>query len=532
MVFPKLHWGQFPKELLVEIFNYLPAKDLLSCMSVNNFWNYVGREERLWKKLFHNEFFWFYSTPKIYDSFREEFLYFKRDMPRKVIFSVEHQGYSWQVPVFSNNGKFLIVSGKPASFSVYTTDDFELIDERCLNYSLGWLSIDSMYFSPDDSKVLISGTREGDPGEVAVFSVDDATKRVHFLCRVLSFPKTLGSWFDNDHILVGEYYEFCFQSPIASSISQIYLCSLPKHKHDISNFYPFLRFLNQKCMVLNPLVTSTVSSRFRRVVQIGQQAKQEGKTLAEKLQELDLHTDGDSGSTIKELREVLDQEQQCFRCYLKHTLTKEEYGGSTECNCLCHQAYHKMLIYVTGEFRERICFKLLDHELVNDALTLKRFKLPESSPKTDEQPEDRWEYIMSRVDQPDHHIDFGGCVVHIWLSPDQKQLFVILKTVAGDGDIDANGICNEVRVIDLDKMIVDPIGCRGTLKPLGSGHVSCGSRLAVSYAENDINIWSTHHLGLPVSKLHVDLPISSVAVHPSGNYLAVTCGCELRIYDK
>lgn len=98
----------------------------------------------------------------------------------------------------------------------------EFLHERCLSKSLGWTKSTDAVFSPDSLKLLVSGEKADGHGEIAVFTIDgriealmkteiflEHSLEVHFLTRILSSPCDFrGTWFDNAHILSGEYKHF------------------------------------------------------------------------------------------------------------------------------------------------------------------------------------------------------------------------------------------------------------------------------------------------------------------------------------
>ncbi|KHJ86817.1 hypothetical protein OESDEN_13422, partial [Oesophagostomum dentatum] len=95
--------------------------------------------------------------------------------------------------------------------------------------------------------------------------------------------------------------------------------SVPKDRKDALTgvLCPLLRFLNREGKLRFPLISNYVSSRFRRVLQLTQEADMEHKTLEQKLAELELCAS--TADDLSELRRVLDAQQQCFDCYLKHS---------------------------------------------------------------------------------------------------------------------------------------------------------------------------------------------------------------------
>lgn len=44
------------------------------------------------------------------------------------------------------------------------------------------------------------------------------------------------------------------------------------------------------------------------------------------------------------------------------------------CHCICHENTLKLFIYVCGSLSDRLAFKLIDQQLINDVLCMKRFK--------------------------------------------------------------------------------------------------------------------------------------------------------------
>uniref|UniRef100_A0A1I7XG70 F-box domain-containing protein n=1 Tax=Heterorhabditis bacteriophora TaxID=37862 RepID=A0A1I7XG70_HETBA len=531
-------WENIPYELLVQIFGYLPREDLISCARVCPLWNDVMRDDCLWKPHFEREFLWWNVKPKVRHTYLDEFLFFKQHTPQRTSLVVDDFGYKLHYCVFSPHGKYIAVLGEGANFCVYQWDPFEFLHERCLAETLSWIKADTAQFSPDENKLMISGVRIDGSGEIVVFSICPISLEVHFVSRTPSNPPEFSAcWFDNNHIIVGGLYIFDTSwSPLASSVSHLWLSSIPTHKHDTSNalLCPFLRFLNKGGMVKCPLIANVASPRFRRVVQMTEQAQQEGKTLTDKLNELFMSADIPIEGGVKELKQILDMEQQCFRCYLKHKSRKDDSEKNTipPCECICHLVNHNLLIYISGEFSERICFKLIPDELISEALSMKRF-LNNTDSQGDE---DDWSFVMRRVDHPDYHIDFGGCIDHISLSNDHnkiilyRQLFLSLETVEHN---DRNVIrIHKVCSIDLEKMIVEPFPISGSMKPTGRSFVTSNQNFVASFSSREVFLWSRHHRGQTVRRLLLPDVISCIALHPWDSSILTVSDMQLRIFRK
>ncbi|EYC23644.1 hypothetical protein Y032_0015g2759 [Ancylostoma ceylanicum] len=311
-------------------------------------------------------------------------------------------------------------------------------------------------------------------------------------------------------------------SAIASSISQLWLMSVPKDRKGALTgvLCPLLRFLNRDGKLRFPLISNYVSSRFRRVLQLTQEADMENKTLEEKLAELELCAN--SANDLSELRRVLDAQQQCFECYLKHKNGVEHPGTAADCNCICHEILLKMLIFVDGENTGRVCFKLIDHNLFNEALAMKRFEKPEQEGEED----DGWNFVLRRVDTPDHYIEVDGVITNIAISVDKKQLFVSYETRAF-----ATSTKYSVYCVDLEKMVLDKFPFSGAMLSNEQAFLCSNEFLLASAVGEEVHIWARRHGGNAVQRLAVDTRIVDLSLHPTNNTLITASQNYLAVWS-
>ncbi|CAB3400807.1 unnamed protein product [Caenorhabditis bovis] len=422
----------------------------------------------------------------ICDTYYKEFIYFKDNIPKSLVFIVDDFDYETLICEYSPDGKYFIIIGEEAHFCLYRSDPLDFLHERTVQNTLGWTKIRSISFSPSGSMFMLNGIKHNGNGEVSVFSINDETSEVHFVSRVESNPSDFQAcWFDDKHILIGELHNFTFHSPLGSSITQIWLCSVERISSE-SILVPLVRFLNKSGHIVNPIVSNCVSPRFRRIIQMSELAKAEGKTLKEKVEELAYDADLDEGN-IQGLKRILDQEQECYHCYLKHVLSDSEYGSSR---------------------------------------TLKRFEKHEEQQQANDV-----DSIMSQFDYQDYHIDFGGQIDSLRMSADSKMLYVSVEMIDRNHDNEEIGIVHEIKSVDLEKMIFDPIGLRGKMKPMQRHYVSANCTLIASFTTTKTLLWSKGHRGPYILKTEIDGEVSCVALHPSQNTMIVTTGRKTLIYS-
>ncbi|RCN41321.1 F-box domain protein [Ancylostoma caninum] len=153
---PDLSWDNIPYELLLNVYRELSYRDLVSCGAVSVHWRHVMRDKILWKRHLKGVYAWWNWEPLVTTSYYDEFMFFKRNIPKFLKEVVNDYDYDLRHCIFSPFGAFFLVCGKGAHFCVYRSDPLEFLHERCLKDSLSWQEITTAQFSPDDSKVQLS----------------------------------------------------------------------------------------------------------------------------------------------------------------------------------------------------------------------------------------------------------------------------------------------------------------------------------------------------------------------------------------
>ncbi|CAD6187304.1 unnamed protein product [Caenorhabditis auriculariae] len=356
---------------------------------------------------------------------------------------------------------------------------------------------------------MIFGNSKNHPpfsSEVAIFSINGNAMEVHFLSFVRLGPsRFVPCWYDNSNILTADVYPIreSFQS-----ISQLSICAADPSANVIIR--PFLRLLNKYEYARNVIISNRVSPRFRRIVQLSEQAKTEEKTLNEKINELKASADIETDN-ITALKNILDKDSECFRCYLNH-ISFDKNASMTDCDCVCHDESRKLFIYVAPETKEKcsLCFKIIDHK-----------KYLEDQPGTSQsegtsvaEQEESLDDVLSAFDNPDYQMSFDSPIYKLNITTDHKSLYVHLRTTPANG---RHRFKEEFRVVDLETMTLHPtrdFGLREeNIKSITSNENLCAT------ATNEIKFWSKKYPTKQLAKLKAEalfgMEIKDISLHPT-----------------
>ncbi|KHJ85750.1 hypothetical protein OESDEN_14516 [Oesophagostomum dentatum] len=163
-----------------------------------------------------------------------------------------------------------------------------------------------------------------------------------------------------------------------------------------------------------------------------------------------------------------------------------------------------MLIFVNGDNSNRVCFKLIDHNLFSEALAMKRFTKIEQEGEED----DGWNFVLRRVDTPDHYIEVDGVITNIALS------------------VDKNVYC-----VDLEKMVLDKFPFSGAMLSNQQSFLCSNEFLLASAVGEEVHIWARLHGGNEVQKLAVDTRIVDLSLHPTNNMLITASQNYLAVWS-
>ncbi|VDK20771.1 unnamed protein product [Anisakis simplex] len=319
-------WGELPTEILISIMSYLDAKELARMGNVNYHWKRVCEDDSLWRPLLIRDYLLPRDTNlKVYDRWVDEYKLLKFDSPINLSENLRDCPQGITNVAFSPDGKLFCTTANDGSFKIWTaTRPTYLIHERYLDESLGWERALFSKFSADSKSLLVSGIKQNQNGEIAVFTIDgtfanhifeyflpdertitidsnsvDAFKEqiraifaadeaeVHFSSRVKNNPADVNAcWYNNSHLIISDLFTFnhnlLFSSIIGSSISLLWICSGASALNETNEsvLKPLLRIPNQRggyCQMFE--IAQYIPTRLRSVVYLSRQAALEKTVL-------------------------------------------------------------------------------------------------------------------------------------------------------------------------------------------------------------------------------------------------------------
>ncbi|CAJ0583457.1 unnamed protein product, partial [Mesorhabditis spiculigera] len=512
-------WDCLLGSLLHDIFSHLDARDLAVAGASNRHWYRISRTDELWQPLFEEKHdLWDCSKLLITEAYFDEYTYFENQIPTKKTQVVDDFEIELKHVTFSSNGKYFAVCGANALIWLWRTEpEIEFLTEKDLAKSLQWVEADTIEFSPDEAKLLVNGKKTGGRREFSCFSISE-TGSVRYLCRIMCTPlEYLGCWLDSRYVLSGEFYQFGSPTSLGDSISQLWLCSVPD---DI--------FLNRTGRVCQVLIARHVSPRFRRILQLADEARWEQTTLSHKLLELKTRAEiecEDADKELDSLKKLLDTESECGECYAHHTLKAQP--ADFECHCECHQPADRLMIYVNGDLCHRLNFKVISQKMINKALNFENYTTEKKAAPENET--DSLESIMEQIDQPDYFVELDGSIQGLSLSTDHRMLEFAVRVVVEDTVGEVVGSQLEHRRVDLGKMIVEKKPVAG--RPIS--RVTCSSqRIVISTHRRELLLWARDYGAEPVANLVHEHPITCSAVHPDNSILLACVGMDLHIWES
>ncbi|GMT32734.1 hypothetical protein PFISCL1PPCAC_24031, partial [Pristionchus fissidentatus] len=520
-------WHVMPPELLIEVFAYLPTASLVSVTAVCSWWRSIAREDSLWREVFLNEFHSFVSTAPVCDVLADEYGMIKRGCPTTLAEVVEDFYYELNEVVFSPQGCFYAVAGQGAMICVYESSTRMLFEERDLHNSLGWRSVSSLSFSPDELCLAVRGVKANGKEELATFSICLVESCLHFISRLPS--ARFAPWFNNQWILAHDVYPMDFRSQVIKSISHLQLYKRHSSKKEAllnPRTVPLMKVYNEHEEIFNLIVSPFVSRRFRRVIEMAKEAAIEEKSLASKMNELNLIDQTVNEETqMDKLKQLLDREELCFECYISRDC---ERG----CECKCHVGRDEsLLIYGkhTDDIRSRICFTIVDLHKVHTAIENAENEEKEGRREVEDPTpdDDLYSYLSRHTTAPDHEITLDGRLLHLTISPDYKYLYATVNMTPR-----SESPLTEIRSFDLQTMVAERSSFYGGLSPFPNTTTptSANSAFLFSCTEDQVVVWSRVHHGPSLTRLAHPHPVRSVAAHPHAKLLLVASGEQLHIW--
>ncbi|EFN82981.1 F-box/WD repeat-containing protein 5 [Harpegnathos saltator] len=204
------NWYYMPDSILLNIFQYLTPKELMTAGEVCRSWHRVSHDEFLWKDLF-------YQTYKIDSDVGI--------MPGKMSWLGEFKRLAYHTPLietevlkehshqvlhvsFSHNGKMFATCSKDGYIFVWQSQHPVTIKYLHDMKTFSWKYTQFSQFNCTDTLLLVSGVHFGTPhstsGEIAVFRVAPG---FDLQCRVVNKPYDIfGTWYSERYLLSGNLH--------------------------------------------------------------------------------------------------------------------------------------------------------------------------------------------------------------------------------------------------------------------------------------------------------------------------------------
>ncbi|XP_034231119.1 F-box/WD repeat-containing protein 5 [Thrips palmi] len=203
-------WYHIPKPLLLNVFQYLSAPDLIKAGLTCSTWQQTSTDELLWRDLLQKDFGVDTSTGirpgqtswlKEYKRLSYHTPHCQTSELRKHTDQVLHVS-------FAHNGTMFTTCSKDGYVVVWNSNHPVTIKHQKDMTKFCWKFTHFSQFNQSDTLLLVSGVHFGLPqstsGEIAVFSLGDD---LELQCRVLMKPYDIcGAWYSDQHFLSGDVH--------------------------------------------------------------------------------------------------------------------------------------------------------------------------------------------------------------------------------------------------------------------------------------------------------------------------------------
>lgn len=203
-------WDNVTDTVLLEIFQYLSARQLMNVGKVCKLWSRVSYDEFLWRDLFHQDFS-VKDCVGIMPGKKSWYEEYKRLTDHTPIVETEVlKNHAHQVlhVSFSRNGQYFATCSKDGYILVWTSSYPAKVKYSRDMKTFSWKYTQYSQFNETDTLLLVSGVHFGAPtstsGEIAVFSMQDD---FNLQCRVVNKPYDIfGTWYSEEHLLSGDLH--------------------------------------------------------------------------------------------------------------------------------------------------------------------------------------------------------------------------------------------------------------------------------------------------------------------------------------
>lgn len=240
-----------PDSLVLKIFQYVEAEDAARLNRVSKRLYSVLSDNLLWKHYFVRKWVWKqelsldsqkagrlrYGNPqslaqlkkvvqvKDCRAWKSEYVRLMDRVPKHKVQVLKGHKDEVLHLAFSRDGQDLASCSKDHFLRIWrkkSPQSDEFVEAQCLDMSLyDWFNTWAVYFSRDDSKLLIGGVLDTVHGEVAIFQRGETYR---FLCKSVNDPfDVMGAWFSNNYFVTG------WLSSTDANCAMVWLCGI---EHD------------------------------------------------------------------------------------------------------------------------------------------------------------------------------------------------------------------------------------------------------------------------------------------------------------
>lgn len=203
-------WYHIPKQLLLNIFQYLSATDLIKAGLTCSTWQQTSTDELLWRDLLRKDFGIDTSSGirPGQTSWLQEYKRLSYHAPHCQTSELRKHTDQVLHVSFAHNGTMFATCSKDGYVVVWNSNHPVTIRHQKDMTKFCWKFTHFSQFNQSDTLLLVSGVHFGLPqstsGEIAVFSLGDD---LELQCRVLMKPYDIcGAWYSDQHFLSGDVH--------------------------------------------------------------------------------------------------------------------------------------------------------------------------------------------------------------------------------------------------------------------------------------------------------------------------------------
>ncbi|KAF4525229.1 hypothetical protein B566_EDAN014004 [Ephemera danica] len=576
-------WAYLPDTVLLQIFQFLKAPDLLQVSQVCHSWYRVGTDEFLWRDLLHYD----YGIDKTIGlapgrtSYKDEYYRLIFEVPIMETEIIQEHAHQVLHVSFSHNGEMFATCSKDGEIFVWNSKYPVKVKYHRDMKTFSWKYTQYSQFNSTDTLLLVSGVHFGTPnstsGEIAVFSLQGGFE---LQCRMANKPYDIfGTWYNDHYLLSGDLYWLA--NLVSTSVLWLNKASQESSSEHTAIMKQLFRFYNRNAssvraiMVADCLAPEVNEPKVScsKVNQTEQEEERSGNPPSQHAHQSVSTTRNSVSPYFKEERAPSPSRQltkdcamQDFADYASPIQYKEEYrlaeceskidgeesdssmgdeaaGGSDSLDTeddedADHELLEhkdKFLIFTTGSKT------FTPHQIERLAERDRQAELEKNAaPRL---PEPNWldyDSVADKFHAVDHLIDLHGHIIGMGLSPDHRFLYVNSRPWPQNYEIrnplDPPQIAQEIDIHVIDLVSLKEVG---TMLRAHKAYTPnnecffifldvCNEYVASGAEDRHGYLWDRHY-GTCLAKFPHDDVVNSVAFNPCDPEMLVTVSDDFAI---